>query len=89
VVRVSTLRKNWGVLLYKTVYPEMSGPFCLYELNMQEYEHFLNFSAANMLPSFSVAKIYFANTAEYNDSHCSLSIWEAEAERLPGVGDKS
>lgn len=42
-----------------------------------------------MLPSFSVAKIYFANTAGYNDSHCSLSIWEAEAERLPGIGDKS
>lgn len=34
------------------VYPEMSGPFFLYKLNMQKYEHFKNVSVANILRFF-------------------------------------
>lgn len=40
----------------------MSGPFFLYKLNMQKYERFLNFSAANMLPSFSQLPRYILQT---------------------------
>lgn len=62
IVRVSTLSKNQWVLFYKNFYLEISRPFFLYKLNMQKYEHFFNFSAANMLPSFSQLPRYILQT---------------------------
>lgn len=63
----------------------MSGPFFLYKLTMQKYEHFKNVSAANMLLFIfflSYQDVYIANIAGYGDSHSSLSTWEAETGRL-------